>query len=443
MSPSPAPRMPLLPAPAGKNWAGNLQYFARSLNEPRTTAELLASLWDAQDQVKFLGSRHCFNDTANTDGTMISMAQFEAHPKTPLQIREDSQRPGHGTVRVPGGATYGGLAQALEAQGGALANCASLPHISIAGAIATGTHGSGNGNQPLVGALNTIEFVTPAGAVRVARRDGSGDLPFEAAVHLGALGAITWVEVAVERQYQVRQDLFTNLAWDQVEQNFDAITGAAYSVSMFTRWYADSVDQVWLKSRVTEDLTAAQDDTFFGAPRATIKLHPLPNVDPIHCTEQLGVPGPSHERLAHFKMGFTPSKGEELQSEYLIPRRHAVAAIAAIRALGSQIRPLLFISEIRTMAADGLWLSPSGQEDSVGLHFTWHQQEADVMRLLPQIEAALTPFEARPHWGKLHAFTHDQLTALYPHLDDFVALAKECDPSGVLVNDHLRRTLGL
>ena len=440
---APHPKIPPIRTAAGKNWAGNLTYSARDLAAPTTGAELAAAMSKNDEPIKFLGSRHCFNNVADTDGTMITLTEFEPLTARTLEIQEHPDRPGYGWVRVPAATTYGSLAQLLDQHGWAVSNFASLPHISIAGAIATGTHGSGNNNRALVGDIRAFEIMTPNGQVRTARRDGTGDFPYEAAVHLGVFGALTFVEIDIERQYQVRQDLFTGLAWGRVWENFDAITSSAYSVSMFTRWYSAEVDQVWLKSRTTGDLTAAQGESFFGAQRAAVKLHPLPNIDPLHCTEQLGVPGPSHERLAHFKMGFTPSKGEELQSEYLIPRRNAVPAIQAVLALGAKIRPLLFISEIRTMAADGCWLSPSGQEDSIGLHFTWHQREAEVMRLLPEIEAALEPFTVRPHWGKLHTFTKERLAPLYPHFDDFVALARECDPAGRLSNAYLRETLGL
>lgn len=439
----PHPKIPPISTVAGKNWAGNLIYSARYLTEPQSREELATALRNIQGPIKFLGSRHCFNNIADTDGTLISLARLEPLTLNGIEVAVSAQDQSRGTVKVPGAITYGALAQRLDSQGWALSNFASLPHISVAGSIATGTHGSGDTNPGLVGQIESLEIMTPTGQIRTAHRDGSGDIPFEAAVHLGALGAVISVELHVEAQYQMRQDLFTGLGWDQLWENFDAITSSAYSVSMFTRWYTDQVDQVWLKSRTTPDLKAAEGDTFFGAPRATTKLHPLPGVDPVHCTEQLGEPGPSHERLAHFKMGFTPSKGQELQSEYLVPRRHAVAAIQAVRALGDKIRPLLFVSEIRTIAADGAWLSPTGQEDSIGLHFTWHQQEVKVMRLLPQIEAALAPFEARPHWGKLHRFGREQLAPLYPHMNDFVALARECDPQGVLANRYLKDTLGL
>ncbi len=446
-----------------KNWAGNLTYTARDVIAPRSVEELQRAFTHTTGPITLLGSTHCFNDIANTTGTHILTSRLEPLPENPLTV--DAQSDGTGIVRVPGGATYGAVAQKLAADGWSLSNFASLPHITIAGAIATGTHGSGDTNQALVGAVDGFTLVTPRGDVLHARRDGTDDLPWESAVHLGALGAVVFVDLRVHPAFLVRQDLMTNLSWGALDAQFDAVTSAAYSVSMFTRWDGEGVDQVWLKSAVHSARTesgsadarqagaaAASADapppgiellTALGAMPATEKLHPLPHTDPVHCTDQLGVPGAPLDRLPHFKMGFTPSKGEELQSEYLIPRRHALAAIAAVRELGPRIVPLLFVSEIRTMAPDGAWLSPSGVEPTVGLHFTWRPMERDVLRFLPDLEAALAPFDARPHWGKLHRFGRDRLESLYPKIGEFRVLAAELDPERRLVNRHLAEVVGL
>lgn len=438
-------------SPAGVNWAGNLTYSALMIAQPRSVGELQAALSVTSGPVKFLGSRHCFNDIANTVGTMMSMAHFE-----PLSTAGAGRQAGSGAqtdsvelpvisddgpsrVRVPGSATYGDLAAVLDGQGLALANFASLPHITIAGAIATGTHGSGNNNQPLIGSVWAFELVTPLGELRRAVRDGSGDLPFEAGVHLGLLGAITFVEIEVEPAFEVRQDLYQSLPWSSLFGLFDEVTGSAYSVSVFTHWNKESAEQVWLKSRVTDFVDRG--DSFHGASRATQKLHPLPDTDPVHCTDQLGVPGPSYDRLPHFKMGFTPSKGEELQSEYLVPREQAAAAIEAVLEHGDEFRDLLFVTEIRTMKGDDGWLSPT-PGDSVGIHFTWKQRQAEVEAYLPVLEGILDPFGARPHWGKLHTVGAERIAQLYPHLEDFLDVARECDPEGRLRNEYSIRVLG-
>ncbi|SDB91173.1 xylitol oxidase [Sanguibacter gelidistatuariae] len=443
---------------AGTNWAGNLSYSAHGVVRPTTVAEVRdlvlaagAAMADAASgapagtaRLRALGSRHCFNDLADTSGLLVSLEDLEPVAAGHLQLGTTAA--GIPTVRVSAGTRYGDLAAALFPLGLAVHNLASLPHISIAGAIATATHGSGNGNQGLGGAVVGLELVTGTGEFLTLRRDEEGPVPFDAAVvHLGALGIITHITLAVEPTFDVRQDVYQDLPWASLEQNFDAITGAAYSVSVFTRLREDAADQVWLKSRVdalgeTGDL--GYGDDFFGARRAAVALHPLPGISAENCSEQLGVPGPGHERLAHFRREFTPSNGAELQSEYLVPREHAVAAIAAVRALRERIVPLLQIIEFRTMAADGLWLSPAGQHDTVGLHFTWLPRQTEVEALLPAIEAALAPFDARPHWGKLFTTDAARLAELFPRLGEFAALADGLDPAGVFANDYLDRVLG-
>jgi xylitol oxidase len=154
---------------------------------------------------------------------------------------------------------------------------------------------------------------------------------------------------------------------------------------------------------------------------------------------QLGVAGPWWDRLPHFRMGFTPSSGEELQSEYHLPRRHAVAALRALRALAGVVRPALQVTELRTVAADRLWMSPQYGRDTLSVHFTWQPDWAAVRRALVEIEAALAPFGARPHWGKVFLADAAAIAPLYERLGDFRRLVGRLDPGGVFANDWLRR----
>ena len=326
--------------------------------------------------------------------------------------------------------TYGELAGVLAGAGLALHNLASLPHISVAGAVATATHGSGDASGNLATAVAGLELVTSDGTLVSAAR---GDPDFDGlVVGLGALGAVTRVTLDVEPAYEVRQRVFEGLAWDALSAHFDEITASGDSVSVFTRWGAD-VDQVWVKRRVADGAEAVRPD-LFGARAATVDRHPILGLDPVNCTPQLGRPGPWSDRLPHFRLGFTPSSGDELQSEFLIPREHAVAAIAAVRALADRIRPVLQVSEIRTVAADRLWMSPQYGRDSIGIHFTWALEPEPVARVLADVEAALAPFAARPHWGKLFLAGAASIADRYERLPDFVRLAERLDPRGAFRN---------
>lgn len=410
----------------GTNWAGNLRYRASELVQPASIEEL-AEVIARAPRVRMLGSRHSFNDLADTDGALISLAALAAADE-PTVARDRR------TVRVPAGARYGDLVPFLDREGLGLANLASLPHISVGGAVQTGTHGSGDAIGTLATQVAGIEVITGAGE-RVHLRRGDADFA-GAVVALGALGAVTHLELDVEPTYEVRQRVFEQARWDAVLDDLDAVTGAGDSVSMFTTWTsADAIDQVWVKTRAGG---ADADLAGVGARAADGPRHPIPGVAPEPCTAQQGVPGPWYDRLPHFRLAFTPSVGAELQTEYLVDRADAAAAIDALRSLAPLIAPLLHVCEVRTMAADDLWLSPAQGRATVGLHFTWHPDEAAVRELLPRIEAAL-PTSARPHWGKVSTLPGVDVRARFPEWSRFAELRARFDPEGRFDNAYLRR----
>jgi xylitol oxidase len=155
----------------------------------------------------------------------------------------------------------------------------------------------------------------------------------------------------------------------------------------------------------------------------------------------MGLPGPWWNRLPHFRPDFTPSSGAELQSEYIVPLDRGFEAIAAVERLRDQITPYLYVTELRTIAADTLWLSPAYQRDALGIHFTWRPQWDAVREILPQIEEQLRPFAARPHWGKLFLASGGSLQGLYPKFAEFQALARIFDPQGKFHNRFLEQKL--
>jgi alditol oxidase len=385
----------------------------------------------AAPQVRVLGSRHSFTDIADS-AELVTLAAVAP------DVLVDHQAM---TVTCGGAVRYGELALELAREGLALANLASLPHIAVAGAVSTATHGSGDGNGNLATAVAALELVTSdGGLVRAAR----GDSEFDGlVVGLGAVGAVTRITLDVEPAYEVRQRVFEGLRWDDLFEHFDAITSSGYSVSVFTRW-GETVDQVWVKSRADSGAPAgAPGEALFGAVAATQHRHPILGLDPLNCTPQLGIAGPWSERLPHFRMGFTPSSGAEIQSEYLIPRHHAVAAIEAVLGISATVRPVIQVSELRTIAADALWMSPQYGRDTVAIHFTWAPEADAVRRALVEVERALAPFGARPHWGKLFLAGAGEIGPLYERLGDFRALLDRYDPRGAFRNDWLRaRVLG-
>ena len=407
----------------GKNWAGNYEYRARKLHRPSTIEQLQEILANAP-RVRVLGSRHSFNDIADS----LELITLETMP---MDVVVDHAAD---TVSFNASLKYGELIQKLNEEGVALHNLASLPHISVAGAVATATHGSGETNGNLATAVAGLEFVTSGGEIIEISR---GEPYFDGlVVGLGALGAVTRITLDVEPAYEVRQRVFEGLSWEALFEHFDEIISCGYSVSIFTRW-DETIDQVWVKSRVTDEPEQVEYD-LFGAAAAAVDRHPILGLDASSCTPQLGRAGTWADRLPHFRMGFTPSSGEELQSEYLFPRRYAVEAIEAVRSLADEIRPILKVSEIRAVAADRLWMSMNYGQDTVGIHFTWKPERDAVEDMLVQLETALLPFEARPHWGKLFNADAATLAPLYERMSDFIRLVERLDPRGAFRNSWLK-----
>lgn len=414
------------------NWAGNYEYQAKQLHKPRSVEEVKA-LIKKLDLQKALGSRHCFNDIADSPLNQISTEYLNRN----MEINEEAL-----TVTVGAGTKYGDFAPELHARGYALHNLASLPHISVAGACATATHGSGVGNGNLATAVSGLQMVSGSGEILDLSRQQDKPVLDAMIVNLGALGIITSITLDIEKTYEVRQEVYQDMPLESLQENFDAIMGAGYSVSLFTDWQDRRISQVWIKSRMDME-NEPLGNTFYGAKAASLNLHPITRLSAENCTAQMGEPGPWYERLPHFKMGFTPSSGEELQSEFFIPREHAIDAILALEKKSAAIGPELMITEIRSIAADDLWMSPCYQKDCISIHFTWKQRPEPVAALITMIEAELQPFGALPHWGKLFSMSAARLQSLYPKFSDFRDLAKTHDPQGKFVNAFLERTIYL
>jgi xylitol oxidase len=414
-----------------KNWAGNFEYGTENLFPAKSFAEVQEFV-KGHPSLKILGTRHCFNKIADSTRQFISLKGLDQVVDLDSKAR---------TVTVQGGLSYGQLCPLLDSQGWALHNLASLPHISIAGACSTATHGSGEKLGNLGTAVSAMEVVNAAGEIVELSRQRNGTDFLGAVVGLGALGAITKITLDIQPTYQMQQYVYENLPLSELKNHFDEIESAAYSVSLFTDWQKQRISEVWLKCRMDQKPLFDAPTEFFGAKKATRNLHPIAALSAENCTEQMGLAGPWYERLPHFRMGFTPSAGKELQSEYFVPRRHAMEAILAMERLHEQVGPHLLITEIRAIAADELWMSPCYQQPSVTIHFTWKPDWPAVRGLLPVIEKELAAFRPRPHWGKLFSIPPSQLHQSYEMLPDFVALAAKFDPQGKFRNEFLNANI--
>ena len=410
------------------NWAGNYTYSTKNLDVAKTVEDVRQNV-RSQSHLKALGARHSFNGIADSTVEQISLKPFD-------QIELDAEAK---TVTVGAGVTYGQLAPYIDSRGFAVHNLASLPHISVVGACATATHGSGSKNGNLSTAVRAMEIVTANGDVVTFSRERLGDKFPGTVVGLGALGVITRITLDVRPTFKIAQTVYEDLPFSQLETHLDDIFASGYSVSIFTDWQKHRATQVWVKRRVNPG--RLRDPYFYGAKPATQNLHPLAGHSAENCTEQMGIPGPWYERLPHFKMNFTPSSGAELQSEYFVPRDKGYAAILAVEELRDQITPHLFITELRTVAADDLWISPCYQRPSMTIHFTWKPEWPEVRKVLPLIEEKLAPFGGRPHWAKLFTMQPASLRAQYAKMRDYQALLAQYDPTGKFRNEFINTNI--
>jgi xylitol oxidase len=429
------------------NWAGNVVFAATDLHIPATLGQLQAVVARAR-RIRVLAAGHSFSDLADSPGAQVSLAGL------PPEVEIDSAAR---LARISAGLSYAELAPRLDQHGFALRNLASLPHISVAGACATGTHGSGAANPNLAAAVAGLTLVTADGDVaEIGRQDDWFD---GAAVHLGALGVVARLVLELVPAFDVAQRVYEDLPFEVLDDHFGELMAGAYSVSLFTDWCAPRLTQLWLKQRLPDapDPASPQrsarsaptapfvpsitQESWFTAAPAPGPRHPVPGQPADVCTQQLGVPGRWYDRLPHFRPECRPSVGDELQSEYLLPAEHAIGALHALDRIRDRLAPVLRTCEIRVVAADRLWLSPCYRQDSVAFHFTWIADAASVLPVIALTERQLAPFTARPHWGKIFTTAPETLRSCYDRLPDFLDLIRRLDPSGKFRNAYTDRCL--
>jgi xylitol oxidase len=411
-----------------QNWAGTHVYGASRIIDPTSISEL-QEIVAREPRVRALGTRHSFNDVADGPGVLVTTTEI------PMDLVVSDDRT---SVTVGAGARYAEVATALEAEGLALHNMGSLPHISVGGATATGTHGSGAALGSLSTAVNALEFVTADGSLRTVRR---GDPEFGGSVvHLGALGIVTRVSLDVQPSYRVRQDVYLGLPWESIEgEKLREVMSLGYSVSLFTV-YGSDITQMWVKSRIPEGADDIEvPDEYFGAKRSPERAEFVGTDD--NTTPMDGSVGPWQERLPHFRIDRKPSNGEEIQTEFFVGLDRGAEAIAAVRTLSDRIQPHLLVTELRSVAADDYWMSETQGRDTLCIHFTWALHVDEVAALLPAIEKALEPFTPRPHWGKVSVTTPTEIAERYPRLDEFRALVAKHDPEGKFSGPWLDRMI--
>lgn len=292
------------------NWSEHVAFGAASVHFPASVSEV-QELVRAADKVRVVGARHSFNHIADTAGALLSLRALPRRAEIDAPTR---------TVTIDGGTTYAELAPVLDAAGFALFNLPSVPDFTIVGAVSTATHGSGNANRNLAASVAGLEIVTAAGELLTLRR---GDPDFDGAVvGLGALGVVVAMTLDLVPRFDIRQTVYRNLPFETVVENFDELMGSAYSVSLFTHWNSEFVDQAWLKDLADAPAPGAR---FFGGWPAETEMSPVLGKEPYGTTGQLGTVGPGTTGCPMPASGRCPpratSTSRNISSPAAMPRR--------------------------------------------------------------------------------------------------------------------------
>lgn len=254
-------------------------------------------------------------------------------------------------------------------------------------------------------------------------------------IALGALGPVVRITLDIEPSYQVQQDGYANLSWDAIVGHFDQVSNAGYSVSVMTMWAEPSARQVWVKTRLGDDHPRTNLADLGATPIPVADLGHGANMNPF------GSPGPWSRRLPHFRLDSTPSRGHEIQVEWMVPRSAFPGVALSLREHGDLIDSMLVITELRTVAGDDQWLSPTQGQDVVGVHFTCNPDTDRVLSVLHVIEPILLAAGGRPHWGKFFLASAAELAPRYPQLDRWLRLRDRFDPGhkfgNAFIADHL------
>jgi xylitol oxidase len=398
-----------------KNWAGNLTFSAKEFIEIDNISKLQQVVSNSQG-VKVLATGHSFNAIGDTKYTLISLKNLSNG------IEIDSQ---NAQALIPAGMSYADAARYLESNGWAFSNMASLGEVTIAGAISTGTHGSGSNNGVLSTSVVGLEIVLGSGELITIDESNSEEFA-GFVISLGSLGVFTKIKMKIVPSFSVKQFVYENIGIQAVAENFDTVFNSAYSVSYFSNWAKNSTGQIWMKF-LDDSSSDNLSDNWLGANQAKAKQHPVKINNPDPCTDQLGISGKWLYRLPHFKLDSSPASGDEVQTEYLVDRKYVNEYIQDLRTIGDEIAPRVYATEIRTIKSDELWLSGAYQRETVGFHFTWKKSDT-LVDFLPRIEEILGKHDGRPHWAKLFSVKSDELSARYPKYSNFEALLKKYDP---------------
>lgn len=399
------------------NWGGNFNYSTQNIQYPRSVAEVQQIVKNA-GKLRVVGSRHSFSKIADSECTMLSTIGLNKI------IGINGSIP---SVTVQGGLTYTDLLTSLNTAGFALPNLASLAEISVGGAASTNAHGTGVANQALANHIRSMEIVLANGSLLTI---GPNDPRLKGmAAGLGAFGVVTQLELKLVPAFNITTYTYVNMPVQNSYENFAALQNMGFGVllvNMFTAPDAWNIAIVYARSDANN--TAMLTSNLFGGTLVSQTTQP----------SYLAL-------LSIAQIGLSGVDGNEIQTEYFVPISKAVEAIKAVTAVANStnIFPSLATAfVIRTIASDDLWMSEYyGNDTMVAIHFSWQNNVTAVEAVLPQLERAMIPYGARPHWGKMFTMEPEDFLPHYPKVNEFKKLAEQLDPKGKFRNEFLEENV--
>ena len=430
-----------------QNWAKTV-YYNHTIHYPKTVEEIQHIL-QYHAKIRVLGSMHSFNNITKLpqefNGVYISMSNMNQVIKCCRGER----------VTIQPGITFGELGEYLHERNFGFHNMASLPHITVGGAISTGTHGAGVFNGNLASHVMQVKLISADGKLRTYRIGQDPEFQ-HIPVSFGLAGIIVEIELDIVPDYDIQQCIYENLPFNTIKKSdYKTAFSSAYSFSIFTQWKNRKFTSIWAKYRLRKGRNGNEESIMIDCPDmnkikpSSNKVHPLPGGDTSFVSGGIGknYKEPGYVGLPHFLMEGVPSQGEELQSEYFVSS-HMFDVVIEVLFHHFEENPklydLLYVSEMRFVAGDKLTLSPQHVlGSSIGFHFTWKKEFDQVVDALKGIENVLKPYNALPHMGKLFTMTGRELEGKYGqrNLRAFQSFVAPLDPLKKFVNPFLQNLI--
>ena len=402
-------------SPHWRNWVGNQSCLRAARGAPGSEDELCAMVRDAAGRglkVRVAGSGHSFTPVALTNGLHLTLSGMSG-----VRSIDRARR----RVTAAAGTTFNELVRVLQHEGLSLVNQGDIDSQALAGAMTTGTHGTGARLPLLAASIVGLRLVQPDGSVVVAD-ESTPDLLLAARVSLGTLGVISELTLQVDDGYRLHERIWRE-DFETAMERHDELAAKHRHFSFF-----------WCMTEASRHCYCLPDTAATSRTGRTTDVCEMKVMD---ITDEAPFAAP-FEKVAYssdvYPIEYVPNFHE---LEYAVPVEHGKEAVRAVRRLMMEEFPeAIYPIEYRFTAGDDAWMSPFYRQDSVTVSVSG-EPGTDYWPYLRAVDRILRGFGSRPHWGKLHFLTGEDVSALYPRAEDFRALRRRLDPEGTYLNDHL------